>query len=422
MADVDVQAKRGWTPLLTGDQKAKALAISSSIIDILRRSGRAWTPPGAARTERVARDLSLAWGSAGWLIAFAYCASGSMQKAMIETHADKLADGLARHPLPPTLFRGFWGIGWTFAHMKNAGLWDVSISDDFADSVRPTLDLFSREHQHDLMHGMVGVGVYVLETIPSSGAAAILEDVVGALEAGCSWSDDGAFWPTPPELLPADERELWPGGRTDLGMAHGSAGVIAFLAATIRRARSPAATRLLEAAVSWLLAQRLPPSTGALFSAHVDGARKSAGTRLAWCAGDLGISVSLALAAGELGREDWRQEALRIALHSAARPFSDAVIDSSFCHGSAGIAHLFSRLFQYLEHPRLAEASARWYEHSFGSETIRRFLRYGSSRSGRAKRYDTGFLMGAAGVALALNAGATDAAPAWDRAFLCSTT
>ncbi len=407
---------------MEGAANARAVAISDSIVRELRNVSRSWAPQGASRSEQAVSDLSLAWGAAGRLAAFAYCAPGRTRAAILEKHADKLSSGLARVPLPSTLFRGFWGIGWAYAHMRTTGIWDALDSDDLDDAIQPSLEWMSDQHAYDLMRGLVGLGVYALESPSKSRARKILRSVVSALGAVCTWSDQGVFWPTSPEALEAAERRTWPRGRTDLGMAHGSAGVIAFLAAVAHRERSQATVRLLEGAVSWLLAQSLGPGRGSLFSAYVDQGTQSSETRLAWCVGDLGISVALALAARSLHREDWREEALRIALHSANRPIGDAVNDTSLCHGSAGIAHLFSRLYQYLGHSTLREAAVRWYERCLAAETPGRFLGFGAPRYAGSRRLDPGFLMGAAGVALALKAATTEHAPSWDRVLLIATT
>jgi hypothetical protein len=61
--------------------------------------------------------------------------------------------------------------------------------------------------------------------------------------------------------------------------------------------------------------------------------------------GDLGIATVMAFAARTMHRRDWMEEAFRVAGCVATLPVeSDG---TSLCHGAAGIAHMFTRLFEY---------------------------------------------------------------------------
>lgn len=187
---------------------------------------------------------------------------------------------------------------------------------------------------------------------------------------------------------------------------------------------------LLEGAVSWLLAQRNGHGNSVFpyFSAPGQGPVQ-ADSRLAWCYGDLGIATVVLLAARAAGRADWELEALRVAEHAARRPFCESgVEDGMFCHGAAGNAHLFNRLYQATRHPGLRHAAQHWYE---------RTLDYSDPANGptgyvcvvrdppdaptdeteiiAAESY--GLAVGVAGVALVLLAGIGRVAPDWDRAL-----
>ena len=96
--------------------------------------------------------------------------------------------------------------------------------------------------------------------------------------------------------------------------------------------------------------------------------------------------------------------------------------DAGFCHGSAGLAHLFNRMYQATREPKLADAALLWLEHTL--EQCERAEGELTVRPGRARRHvpwnGAGLLEGAAGVALALLAAVTPIEPVWDRMFLVS--
>src|SRR4029077_5406360 len=143
----------------------------------------------------------------------------------------------------------------------------------------------------------------------------------------------------------------------DPGMAHGAAGVIALLA------------RMLSEGVA------IPPETAPLLAAAVDGVLgglSSAGegqeSDLAWCAGDAGLSVALLAAGCAGGRSDWERAGRGLAGVAAERYRQDAEgFDPALCHGTAGLSHLFHRLYQKTGDPALLGAAHRWLERTLAS-------------------------------------------------------
>src|SRR5262249_4438241 len=120
---------------------------------------------------------------------------------------------------------------------------------------------------------------------------------------------------------------------------------------------------LLEEAVRWLLARERPPGEGYGFPHFFAPGAVPQKCRIAWCYGDLEMAAVLTAAARAAARRDWERAALALALRAADRPFAGSVVsDAGLCHGAAGVAHLFNRLYQASGEPRLAEAARRWLE------------------------------------------------------------
>src|SRR5207244_12672756 len=82
----------------------------------------------------------------------------------------------------------------------------------------------------------------------------------------------------------------------------------------------------------------------------------------AWCWGGPGRAAARRVAARHAGVVAWQAEALAIAERTAVRPFEDCrVVDACLCHGSAGLAHLFNRMYQSTGSPVLREAALSWF-------------------------------------------------------------
>jgi hypothetical protein len=144
--------------------------------------------------------------------------------------------------------------------------------------------------------------------------------------------------------------------------------------------------------------------------------RGSSLDRLAWCCGDAGVAAALLVAPRSVNEEEWEREALAIARR---------VKDAGLCHGAAGLGHIFNRLFQATGEAVFREAARYWFERTIEmkltGQGIAGFSVFMPDEDGTERWVDEpGFLMGAAGIALALLAAATDIEPQWDRTLLVS--
>src|SRR5262249_34331610 len=149
-------------------------------------------------------------------------------------------------------------------------------------------------------------------------------------------------------------------GYYNLGLAHGVPGVLGLLgrvcATGVARGK---ARSLLDGAVRWLLDQDGPGSFP--YWAAPGAAGDTA--RLAWGYGDPGVAAALAGAAGRVADRAGDAAARGLARRAAERPSEESgVKDAGLCHGSAGLAHLFNRMFHATGEPRLAEAARSWFE------------------------------------------------------------
>jgi hypothetical protein len=283
---------------------------------------------------------------------------------------------------------------------------------------------------YDLIVGLTGLGVYALQRYPRPVAIECLRRVVERLHDCGRHDEHGLYWWTPPEeILNIESRKQCPSGRVDLGVAHGMAGTIALLGGICGVGVEHATARaLLDGAVNWLLANSVSTEADPTFPVWVAPASQPSPARCAWCYGDPGIAAALLLAARGVGNAGWEQTAIGLACRAAERPASaTGVVNANFCHGAAGLAHLFNRMYQATGEPALLAGALYWLERTLGF--YRRARNAGGSwaqgnwEPGRRERWTwTGveLVEGAAGVALVLLAAATSVEPTWDRMFLVS--
>jgi lantibiotic modifying enzyme len=417
---------RTWKPLLEGPSADQASRTVREIAEAL---------PGAVSRES-APLASLASGLAGQALFYAYLAIATSDEAAADRAAEFLeraADELANTPLPPHLYAGFPGVAWTMEHLQDL-LFEAPEGEEAEDPIQEIdeallgpLERSPWMGEYDLIGGLAGLGVYALERLPRPAARTLLERVVDRLAELSEEMEEGSAWFTTPERLPEWQREIHTRGNYNLGVAHGLPGVVPVLAAAcaagvaVERARP-----LLESSVSFLLARRLPPGSQSCFAGSYAPWEDPAPTRLAWCYGDPGIAAALLAAARAVGNAEWERQALDIALTAAARDESTSYVrDAGLCHGTAGLGHLFNRMFQTTGEERLAEAARFWFERTYAfqapGEPVAGFRAWEVGTLGQPGwRPDGGFLEGAAGVGLALLGAVSGLEPAWDRILLVS--
>jgi hypothetical protein len=329
-----------------------------------------------------------------------------------------------------SFYEGFAGIAWA------AELVDRLLDPDAEDRNEAVDDallrLLSRANlwpaPHDLVVGVTGLGVYALERCPRPLATECLHRVVERLRESAQHDEHGFYWWTPPAgMLNREAQEQYPSGRADLGVAHGVTGAIAILGSICGvGVQRTTARPLLEGAVRWLLAHSVPTEAGPTFPIWVAPGFQPAPARCAWCYGDPGIAAALLVAARGVGAAGWEQAAVALACRAAERPAAETgVVDASFCHGAAGLAHLYNRMYQATGEPKLGRAALYWLERTLDFYRLARG-NGGSWVEGSKDPTEEGpwtgidLVDGAAGVALVLLAATTPVEPVWDRMFLVS--
>lgn len=322
------------------------------------------------------------------------------------------------------LFHGEAGTGFALAHVTAPGDADEALIaiDGFFDTV---LDVDSWPHDYDLISGIVGIGVYLLERGDAPTARKALDHVVRHLIANAELTEGGVAWFTRPALLLPHQRTATPNGNFNLGVAHGIPGVIALLgriAATVPDA-DPRCRRYGVEAMRWLASQRLIASTNGRYPANVerDGANRGP-ARTAWCYGDPGVAIAMWSAAARFGEP--ADAAIELARECTRRPLERCgVVDPSLCHGAGGLAHLFNRFYQRSGDVLFADAARAWIQRTLElrrAEGVGGFAYWWGDLGGTSEwRPNTTILEGAAGVALALLAAIEPCEPAWDRMLLC---
>lgn len=400
-------------PLLDGVDAARALDVVAEVAAALRPPG----PPAGTLF-----GLSLARGAAGVSVFFAEAYGTTGDEAYLDAalhYLDVATDGAAEARLSPSLYSGTVGVGWLLTYLDGR----VVETGDAADDVDAYVaDALARGlPKVDLTDGLVGAGVYLLARLPRAQARAGLDRVVALLAAAADRTGGGASWFTGPAVMSPEELAEYPAGYRSLGLAHGSPGMVAFLARA-HAAGVAGAGSLLADAVRGLVAFRDVAGENGRYPAVVPGhAPAAGGSRVAWCYGDPGVAVAL-LAAGYALRDAGVVAEGEATARAAARRSRESalVVDTGLCHGSAGLMHVFGRLAAATGDEACRDAACRWYGVLLGQRVS------GAPVAGFQAILDiptglvpvAGLLEGAAGAGLALLSATRPGRALWDAVLL----
>jgi len=215
--------------------------------------------------------------------------------------------------------------------------------------------------EYDLFTGLVGVGVLLMRCAPGGDELGdVLRYVVRLVEPRYH---DGVQVPgwwvdhDPDPLLPT------PGGHANLGMAHGAAGLLAFLAHAARHGhRVEGQTEAIGWLCAWFDQWRQNSAFGAWWPQWIT--REQFRTRRpahdgpgrpSWCYGAAGIARAQQLAAIATGDRS-RKSAAELTLAACLTgPQRDRLTDTGICHGLAGLYQTAYRAAADTHNPVIAE-------------------------------------------------------------------
>ncbi len=406
-----------WMPILNETDSGRVAAKLEEIADTLMNG----------KDFFESHKLGLLNGRTGMALFFFYYSLYSRKEAhydfALETISDIL-DNIDNDRLLPSFTSGLAGIGWLLEHLNQHNILDAETDEMLADVDRFLKALMIREiqyGQYDFLHNAIGHAFYFLSRSANPQAREILIRFVDELEkisvtdpkGGIKWRD----------LFSKDskEKEIY-----NLGMAHGMPAIIVFLARMIRKGiAAEKSLHLLKGAVTYLLRQELDREVHACcFPTRIFDGREMHRSRMGWCYGDLGIGMALWQAAEAAKDTQWKEKALDILIYSSKRKElkENSVNDAGLCHGAAGIAQVFNRMFLNTRQEVFKDTAIYWTLETLkmaqfddGLAGYKCFF----NRDNLVWATSAALLDGISGIGLGLLA-AISPAPNWDACFLLS--
>jgi lantibiotic biosynthesis protein len=333
----------------------------------------------------------------------------------------------------PDLNSGLAGIGWAIEHVVRFGFFQADTGEILSEVDNYLAQVMITDMQkgkYDYLYNALGLALYFLGRESPAGFSVCMTRLVNELDAHAEAKGQGSRWAS---IDPKMGCQVY-----DLSLSRGLASIISLLVKLHKRGVAPdQVDRLLVSAVTYLLEQTLDPQQYSThFPSLIRDDRPIYHSRLDWCFGDTGIAVSLWNAAAATGNREWKKKAMEVLLDSACKRDAklvagivsedsrqEGIVDTGICHGAAGLAHIYNRIYQETGLENLQDASLYWLEKTLElaifADGYAGYKAWGPKEFGGWKP-KSGILYGIAGIGLVFLAAVSATCPQWDEALLLS--
>jgi lantibiotic modifying enzyme len=259
---------------------------------------------------------------------------------------------------------GFEGIFWVVDYLlKHNIVSDNSFLDDLKPHLLKSIEIDLKGNFFDALHGSINKldllfnsSLYKREEslkYPDLFINSLWENRVEN-EKGIYWYDSSAI-----------NKDI-----VNLGLAHGISGILVFLTKLKGQGyENPKIDLLLEGIIKSLISFKSKNPYNCYFPSNYSENGSEAGSRLAWCNGDLGIAYAMLYCSETLQKSDLRKQAIEVINGLYHRRISNSEIDhfeenfffdTAFCHGLSGIAYTLAKINEILKNPLIEQRIDYW--------------------------------------------------------------
>jgi lantibiotic modifying enzyme len=388
--------------------------------------------------EQVAKGLlqpyechypSLFSGEMGEVIFFMYYYQYTGNEYWYDTAIEKLEwiiNRIDQLPYRSGFCTGLAGTFWGVEHLIEQDFLDSDTREsllDFDAYLGKEMVNYMTIGYFDFLHGAMGIAMYLLKRRQFNPEVdTYLNQTIELLYKHAEITD-GRYAKWTSKLKETDETSI-----LNIGLSHGMAGIVMLLIRFLKAGvQTDTCGDLLHKSVSLLLTQEQDiqkyysyfPTSSTNFE---EPTRKS---RLGWCYGDLGIGLTLLQAAGVAGQSTWADKGMEVMNYATQRRdlIKNSIYDAGLCHGSAGAAHVFQRMFIETGLPQFQDARQYWNEQTMlmakPAMGVGGFMPFTKNHEAPVEMARN-LLEGAAGIGLSLIHADSDILPDWDACLLLS--
>ncbi|WP_288359760.1 lanthionine synthetase C family protein [uncultured Bacteroides sp.] len=368
------------------------------------------------------KQLGVLNGDFGILLFLFYYARYSKKQSistLVEKYAKELLTILPRRINSFTFCSGLSGILCLFEFLRNRQFIDIDISAYKAEFELYITNEMKKDFSignYDFMHGAIGGGTYFLNQHSNIQP---INDTIDFLYNTAEKEDTYTLFKWQSVI---DSRTQTKG--YNIALSHGISSIIIFLSNVIKSGIENEKIRLmLKGSINYVLSQQVNAiKYGCYFPSHSLEQSNSLKSRLAWCYGDLGIAMSLWQASRLLTDSELQKFTLEVLIQSTHRiSYPENIVnDAGICHGSAGIAMIYNRMYIDTKMSLFKDARNFWLARTLNYSCHNDGLAGYKTVYGKELIKDYSLLTGISGVGLVFISYLMNDEQDWDKFFLLS--
>ncbi|NAS13001.1 lanthionine synthetase C family protein [Poritiphilus flavus] len=322
-------------------------------------------------------------------------------------------EGLGQKFNTMTYCSGIAGLGWVLDHLEEKDFIQINndeILSDLDHLLYKNMISDIQSDYYDFLHGALGFGVYFFKRYTRTKSMKLkeryrryLKDLVLILKSKAERDKDGIKWKSITQIG-SNEWDY------NLSLSHGISSILNFLSRLNRIDEFRAEVcDLLEESTEFIKnLVSIDRTNYALLPAKISkGKHIDMDSRLAWCYGDLGVGLSIWKAGISLDNQNIKEVALEILNHAARMGCleENIVKDAMLCHGSYGIAQIFSYMYSETGQKNFKNAATFWRTDGLAKAThgdLYGGYKMWTSRHHTNWKHDMTILNGVAGIGLSI--------------------
>ncbi|MGY0041090.1 lanthionine synthetase LanC family protein [Pedobacter sp. NJ-S-72] len=306
----------------------------------------------------------------------------------------------------PFFCSGKAGINWFFSYLNTK---DILDDDDLELLCEDNSELFDqavhnlKEGNYDFLHGAIGIAYYFLYDKTNKFTA--FQENFFQLLYKFAYSSENELFIAHYDLV----NKIPVLNRVNFGMAHGLPGILKFCLQCYKRNICAAEAKKLALDIAAFLKSNVKKNTKiSMFPNILTLDEQSTGySRVGWCYGDLSIGFILYQAGMAFNDLELKEFATEILIHTSKRRTEEETLvrDAGICHGSAGIAHIYNKMWHYTQNSIFKETCDFWIQKtldfSIHQDAFAGYKAYAPTESGKHMN-SFGLLNGVSGIGLVL--------------------
>lgn len=334
---------------------------------------------------------------------------------IVESYTENLVNNINsinRH----TFCSGLSGILYLFELLREEEFIDIDLNDVekiFDNYMIQAIKGDISNKNFDLLHGSLGVLIYFLKKNTNKNLISNFIDKL--FEAGeINNINHTVKWKS---AINIENKFIY-----NISLSHGMSGIALFLSRAIEKNISVNKT-MFEGIINYLLSQEMDHNLyGSCFpSFSIEHPNpETLKSRLGWCYGDLGIGYTIWFAGKINNQKKWQEKGLGILLKTTERKPSEeeSVVDAGICHGSAGIAMFYKKIYDETNHEEFKYAYTDWINKTLKLGIFSNGLAGYKSQTNEEWVCDSSLLSGISGIGLVLISYLFNDKQKWDQLFL----